>query len=103
MVLHTDVRDTIFQKDVFQFYNPDKPFFGVSEEDILIKDNMNKGWILSITTESIYEQYFANKRAICSGLFIGTPDKFIEFNNSLVKLDQGKRLDDQRYLNYIIY
>ena len=103
MVLHTDVRDTIFQKDVFQFYNPDKPFFSVSEEDTLIKDNMNKAWILSITTESIYEQYFADKKAICSGLLIGTPDKFIELNNSIVKLAQGKQLGDQRYINYIIY
>ena len=30
MVLHTDVRDTIFQRNVFQFYNFKKPFFGVS-------------------------------------------------------------------------
>ena len=48
MVLHTDVRDTIFQQDVFQFYNSKKSFFGVSEEDITLEVGVNKRWMLTL-------------------------------------------------------
>ena len=51
MVLHTDVRDTIFQKDVFQFYNSKKPFFGVSEADITLDEEINKNWILTLCND----------------------------------------------------
>ena len=59
MVLYTDVKDTIFQNDVFQFYNSDKSFFGVSEEDILLTESLNKRWMLSISIESLFNDYFA--------------------------------------------
>ena len=77
MVLHTDVRDTIFQKDVFQFYNSKNPFFGVSEEDITLDEKINKNWILTLCNESEYNNYFANRKVLCVGLVIGAPDKFI--------------------------
>ena len=103
IVLHTDVRDTIFQNDVFQFYDSDKSFFEASEEDILLKDGINKLWMLQICNRSMFNDYFANQRAICSGLIIGTPDKFIEFSNSIIKLANGTKFGEQRYLNYLIY
>ena len=103
MVLHTDVRDTIFQKDVFQYYNNDKPFFVVSEEDAFLNKTLHKNWMLTICNESIFNNYFANRKVICSGLIIGTPDKFIEFNNSFIKMAYEKNYGDQRYLNYLIY
>ena len=59
--------------------------------------------MLSICNESLFNDYFANRTVICSGLAIGTPDKFIEYNNSLVKIAKGKHYGDQRYFNYIIY
>ena len=42
MVLHTDVRDTIFQKDIFQFYNSKKSFFEVAEEENTLEDKTKK-------------------------------------------------------------
>ena len=103
MVLHTDVRDTIFQKDVFQFYNSKNPFFGVSEEDITLDEKINKNWILTLCNESEYNNYFANRKVLCAGLVIGTPDKFIEYNYSIMKMAHGKSNGDQRYLNYLVY
>ena len=103
MVLHTDVRDTIFQQDVFQFYNSHKSFFGVSEEDITLDEEINKDWMLTLCNESEYNNYFANRKVICAGLVIGTPDKFIEYNNSIMKMAHGKILGDQRFLNYLVY
>ena len=66
MVLHSDVKDTIFQNDVFQFYNSSKPFFGVSEEDIILTNKRNKRWILTICNESIFYDYFANHSVNCA-------------------------------------
>ena len=103
MVLHTDVRDTIFQKNVFQFYNSKKPFFGVSEEDITLDEEINKDWMLTLCNESEYNNYFANRKVLCAGLVIGTPDKFIEYNNSIMKMAHGKSNGDQRFLNYLVY
>ena len=103
MVLHTDVSDTIFQKDVFQFYNSKNPFFGVSEEDITLDEKINKNWILTLCNESEYNNYFANRKVLCAGLVIGTPDKFIEYNNSIMKMAHGKSNGDQRFLNYLVY
>ena len=103
MVLHTDVRDTIFQQDVFQFYNSKKSFFGVSEEDITLDEEINKDWMLTLCNESEYNNYFANRKVLCAGLVIGTPDKFIEYNNSIMKMAHGKSNGDQRFLNYLVY
>ena len=103
IVLHTDVRDTIFQKDVFQFYNSYKSFFGVSEEDVLLNETINKHWMLTIINKSLFNNYFASRAVICAGLVIGTPDKFIEYNNSFIKMAKGKYFGDQRYINYLIY
>ena len=41
MVFTCDIRDSIFQKDVFQFYNYDKPFLGVILEDLFLTNYFN--------------------------------------------------------------
>ena len=106
MVLHTDVRDTIFQKDIFQFYNSKKSFFEVAEEENTLEQRTNKRWMLTLCDKTVYNEYFKNKPVICAGLAIGTPDKFIEYNNSIIKMAHGKIFGirgDQRYLNYLVY
>ena len=42
IVLHVDVRDTIFQQDFFKLYDIKKPFLGVALEDGLMNERYNK-------------------------------------------------------------
>ena len=100
------IRDTIFQKDIFQFYNSKKSFFEVAEEENTLEQRTNKRWMLTLCDKTVYNEYFKNKPVICAGLAIGTPDKFIEYNNSIIKMAHGKIFGirgDQRYLNYLVY
>ena len=45
MVFTVDVRDAIFQKDVFQYYDSSKPFLGVFLEDGLMSSKANRIWV----------------------------------------------------------
>ena len=105
MVFTADVRDTIFQKDIFKFYNEyDKSFIGLSLEDDIIKnEKLNKKWV----------NYFCpkaniwNETIICSGTILGTIDKFIEFCDALwefiVKWKDYNIARDQGIVNCLIY
>ena len=102
-VFTSDVRDSIFQKDIFQFYEQ-KSFLGVFLEDGDLTEDTNKKWMLMLCSEEIYKT-MADKRIICAGSLIGSVDKFIEFCNifweiALEKKDNGI---DQAILNYIVY
>lgn len=48
LVFTTDLRDTIFQRDVFKFYDSRKSFLGISIEDgILSNEPTNKIWLIN--------------------------------------------------------
>ena len=104
MVFTADVRDAIFQKDVFKFYNYSKPFLGIFLEEKTLRQEINRGWILQFIDQKEYNSGIADKRIICSGSLMGTVDKFMEFctvlwdtvKNRSVSLDQGAT-------NYLIY
>ena len=105
MVFTADVRDTIFQKDIFQFYNNyHKPFLGVFLEEWYIKkDKINKYWAkLLCDVEKIQ-----NNKIICVGTLIATVDKFIELCNVIWKMiiekNDFENYLDQGALNCIIY
>ena len=108
LVFTTDLRDSIFQKDLFKFYNNDKPFLGLAVEDgIIDNEPANKKWILNAYGEDIYKtlQY---ERVICIGTIWGTPDKFYELSKIMwEKLSSewsiSKKVIEQAVLNYIIY
>ena len=105
MVFTADIRDTIFQKDIFKYYNAyKKPFIGLFLEDNIIKNQIyNKIWV----------NYFCpkaniwNKTIICSGTIIGTVDKFIEFCDILwkyvVKWKDYNNMREQGIVNCLIY
>ena len=104
MVFTCDVRDSIFQKDVFQFYNYEKPFLGISLEDFILTNEYNKAWLLQIVDENLYYNHLANKSVIGAGALLGTPDKFIELHSALKTIYEKKtRAADQGILNYLIY
>ncbi len=105
MVFTADVRDTIFQKDIFKFYNEyHKPFIGLFLEDNIIKnETFNIQWV----------KYFCpraniwNETIICSGTIIGTIDKFIEFCDALwkfvVEMKDYNMQREQGIVNCLIY
>ena len=103
LVLHADVRDTIFQKDIFKFYENYGPFFGIAIEDGLLSQEVNKQWVIGYCGEEKYNK-IKNERIICFGTLWGTLDKFLEFSNIFwQKLIQKPYVIDQAIGNYLIY
>ena len=103
LIFTADVRDTIFQKDVFQFYNSDKSFLGVFLEDGLMKNEVNRIWITQFCGEDEFKK-IENETVVCSGTIIGTADKFYEFSYDLwYTLKNKKRVTDQGGTNYLIH
>ena len=67
LILHTDIRDTFFQKDIFKYYeNYNQPFLGVAIEDGNLNENKNKKWIINYVGEEIYKK-IKNERIIYVG------------------------------------
>ena len=79
MVFTVDVRDAIFQKDVFQYYDSSKQFLGVFLEDGLMSSKANRIWVQRFCNESEYKT-IENETVIWAGAVIGTADKFLEFS-----------------------
>ena len=103
LVLHTDVRDSIFQKDIFKYYEDYQSFLGVSIEDGTLNEKLNKNWIIKYVGEEKYRK-IKNERIICVGQIWGTIDKFLEFSSILwLKLKANPKAIEQGICNYLIY
>ena len=107
MILHVDVRDTYFQKDVFKFYNIKKQFIGFALEDGNMTDKCSRIWIKGQYGNEMYEE-LKNKTIICSGTIWGTVDKFLELSKFIWKEIEKKSsysltILDQSSNAYLIY
>ena len=108
IILHLDVRDTIFQKDLFEIYkNNKKSFIGVSLEDGVITGKYNGEWMENQYGNDIYN-ILKNETIICSGTIWGTADKFLELVRKIweeikLKSPYKESIHDQTATNYIIY
>ena len=108
IILHLDVRDTIFQKDLFEIYkNNKKSFIGVSLEDGVITEKKNSEWMENQYGNDIYN-ILKNETIICSGTIWGTADKFLELVRKIweeikLKSPYEESILDQTATNYIIY
>ena len=103
MIFTADVRDTIFQKDVFQFFDYNKSFLGVFLEDGLMTSKANRIWVSQFCEKEEFNK-IANETVICCGTLIGTADKFYEFSYDLwYTVKNKKRVVDQGGANYLIY
>ena len=103
LVLHTDVRDTFFQKDVFKYYKDYKQFLGVAIEDGTLQEDINKLWIIDYVGEEKHRK-IKNERIICVGQIWGTVDKFLEFSTIFwQKLQAKPNAIEQGIANYLIY
>ena len=103
LVFHCDIRDTFFQKDVFNYYNSDKPFLGISLEDGKLDNEINKKWIIDYAGEQKFKE-IQNERIICVGTLWGTDDKFLEFSKAFSKkLKENPQYIEQGIANYMFY
>ena len=106
LVFTADVRDVVFQRDVFQFYDSSKPFLGIALEDGYLTEQFNTKWLINGFGEDVYEA-IKNERIICSGTVWGTPDKFGEYSKAVwenSKIDKsGTMTPEQGVTNYLIY
>ena len=104
--MHVDTRDSIFQQDIFQFYDNKRPFLGIAVEKNYLNEILNRRWFINSFGRDIYQKV-KNERIICGGTVIGTADKFLLLANKIwdkVKLNPfNKRKNDQVVLNYLIY
>lgn len=104
LILSADVRDTIFQKDIFKYYeNYNKSFLGIAIEDGTLNEEFNKRWIIDFVGEEKYK-IIQNERIICAGTIWGTLDKFLELSQILwEKLLISPKTYDQGIFNYLFY
>ena len=107
LVFTADIRDVIFQQDIFKFYNSKKPFLGVAIEDDFLSEKLDKKWIIEAYGEELHKT-IENERIICLGTIWGTEDIFKEFSYILwenLKSDKflANKVRDQAVGNYLIY
>ena len=104
LVFATDVKDVIFQKDIFKYYNSTKPFISFNLEDTTLRNPLNKNWVKNFCKTN--EEYFkiADEQVISEGTIISTIDKFIEFADTLWhEISKLSNINDQGAINYLIY
>ncbi len=77
MVFHADIRDTIFQKDIFKIYENNHRFIGLSLENANINERINADWMKRQYGKEIYEE-LKDKQVINSGVIWGTNKEFYE-------------------------
>ena len=108
MVLAADVRDIIFQRDLFKLCDPSKPFLGAALEDNLIgNEPSNSSWVLNGYGEEMLNSV-KDKPIICMGTIWGTCNEFLRFISEITRrLEAGKaagrKIEDQGSGNVILY
>jgi len=83
LVLATDVKDVIFQRDIFPYYNSTKSFISFNLEDTTLRNPLSKNWVKNFCKTNEEYLKIADKPVINEGTIISTVDKFIEFADIL--------------------
>ena len=103
IILSVDIKDTIFQKEFFKFYEHYEAFIGFSFESANIDIIINRELIINNFGIKLFKT-IENKRVINAGTIWGTLNEFYEFSNILYeKLSIYPPVIDQTLLNYLIY
>ncbi len=80
-VFTADIRDVLFQRDLFQLYDK-KPYLGIAIEDGILTEGFNRNWLIEAYGEESYKKIM-NERIFCVGSVWGTTDKFMKFANEM--------------------
>ena len=107
MIFTSDVRDVIFQQDVFKFYDGTTPFLAAGYEDGNLSSDTNKKWLIDRYGLETW-QSMKDYRIICSGTIWGTAQEFIDFASVMAdNINSGQfpysRVCDQAVANWMIY
>lgn len=107
LVLTADIRDVIFQRDLFKLCDKDKPFLGIALEDGNLDTEINKGWLVNAYGEEI-QQAIKNNPIICVGTVWGTAEEFRKYSEVMAERllsEWSERVHpiEQAVGNYIIY
>ena len=103
LIFASDIRDTIFQKDVFQLYEDKGAFLGIAIEDGTLQEYYNKNWTIGFCGEKLYNT-IKHERIICVGTIWGTLDKFMEFSDILYQtLSTHPNTIEQGVANFLFY
>ncbi len=104
LVFSVDVRDSIFQKDIFKNFDNYNSFLGVTLEDGTLDQIISKHNIIKLVGIMKHNK-IKNERIICMGTVIGTLKEFLDFSNIMwEKLKSYKfPLSDQGLANFLFY
>ena len=102
LIFHADVRDTIFQKNIFDFYQNNESFLGVAIEDGTLDEKLNKHWLINFVGIEKHKK-IKKERIICVGSIWGTIDKFLEFSIIFSKKLSENPFIEQAIANYMFY
>ena len=104
LVFSADVRDTIFQKDIFSYYENYSSFLGITLEDGTLSDEWNKNNIINYVGENIYKT-IENERIICMGTLLGTLLIFMNFSKIIWNKLKSSNFppSDQCVANCLLY
>lgn len=78
MIFAADVRDAVFQQDVFKFFDGGTPFLGIALEDDILTEAINRKWLTDRYGVQGWESIKDNI-IVCTGTVWGTQKEFCEF------------------------
>ena len=107
LVFTADIRDTIFQQDLFYFLPNNSSFLGIALEDCTLSEETNKKWIINAYGEDVHKK-IESQRTICIGTLWGTVDIFLNFSIIMYEklssqLYINNKVIEQAVTNYLIY
>ncbi len=103
----TDVRDVIFQGDIFASYAGYENFLVYAEEGYALKDDPahnNQNWLIRLFGENKYRK-ICDKPAICCGTVFGSREEMKIFLAGMIEIlkDDMQWGDDQAAMNYLVH
>ena len=108
-IFTADIRDVIFQRDIFKCYDSDKSFLCIGIEDGILTEECNKNWLINAYGENVYNEIKHNK-IFCVGTLLGSIDNFCSFSklitdeiNSFDSKFLKKHIVEQAAGNIIVY
>ena len=104
-VLLTDVRDVIFQGDIFKLYEKYPSYFVYPTEFKIIADEpINTKWIANFFGKEVWQKMKDNK-VVCIGTVWGTVNEIILFSRKMDELSARSLAwgTDQAVANYIVH
>ena len=103
IILSIDIKDSIFQNDIFNIYQDHEPFLAFSYEDATINEGITGYRIFKVFGKELLET-IKNERIINAGVIWGTEKEFFIFSQILwEKLLIYPQNGDQYMVNYLIY